>query len=111
MLEQALPEMYARSQEHYYTSLHLQAKLGVKVVVLDPTPGCPASAVAVQIVGSFRDSAAVNQLAQLVKFPADSNPMPSRMSELCAHVHVVHMKLCVDAVFFMPATQHAVSAQ
>lgn len=44
----------------------MQAKLGVKVVVLDPTPGCPASAVAVQIVGSFRDSAAVNQIAQLV---------------------------------------------
>lgn len=44
----------------------MQAKLGVKVVVLDPTPGCPASAVAVQIVGSFRDPAAVNQIAQLV---------------------------------------------
>lgn len=44
----------------------LQAKMGVRIVVLDPTPGCPASSVAVQIVGSFRDSAAVKQIAQLV---------------------------------------------
>ncbi|KAA6420039.1 MAG: phosphoribosylaminoimidazole chloroplastic-like [Trebouxia sp. A1-2] len=42
------------------------AKMGVRIVVLDPTPGCPASSVAVQIVGSFRDSAAVKQIAQLV---------------------------------------------
>lgn len=42
------------------------AKMGVRIMVLDPTPGCPASSVAVQIVGSFRDSAAVKQIAQLV---------------------------------------------
>ncbi|KAL0038459.1 hypothetical protein WJX77_007178 [Trebouxia sp. C0004] len=42
------------------------AKMGVRIMVLDPTPGCPASSVAVQIVGSFRDAAAVQQIAQLV---------------------------------------------
>ena len=46
-------------------SVHaLQAKMGVTVKVLDPTPGCPASAVAEQVVGSFRDPAAVQQLAR-----------------------------------------------
>lgn len=40
--------------------------MGVRIVVLDPTAGCPASSVAVQIVGSFRDSGAVKQIAQLV---------------------------------------------
>ena len=40
--------------------------MGVRIVVLDPTAGCPASAVAVQIVGSFRDPGAVKQIAQLV---------------------------------------------
>jgi len=33
----------------------LQAKMGVRVKVLDPTPGCPASAVAEHTLGSFRD--------------------------------------------------------
>ena len=78
------------SQEQCHTSaisLHLQAKLGVKVVVLDPTPGCPASAVAVQIVGSFRDSAAVNQLAQLVYNPAGSNHLPHVYLN-CAHMYL-----------------------
>ncbi|KAL3141483.1 hypothetical protein ABBQ32_005045 [Trebouxia sp. C0010 RCD-2024] len=42
------------------------AKMGIRIVVLDPTAGCPASAVAVQLVGSFRDTAAVKQIAQLV---------------------------------------------
>ncbi len=42
--------------------------MGVRIMVLDPTPGCPASSVAAQIVGSFRDSAAVKQIAQLVRF-------------------------------------------
>lgn len=40
--------------------------MGIRIVVLDPTAGCPASAVAVQLVGSFRDPAAVKQIAQLV---------------------------------------------
>lgn len=40
--------------------------MGIRIVVLDPTAGCPASAVAVQLVGSFRDTAAVKQIAQLV---------------------------------------------
>ncbi len=34
------------------------------VTVLDPTPDCPASAVAEQIVGSLKDSAALHQLAE-----------------------------------------------
>ena len=51
---------------YFLLQTDLQAKMGVRIVVLDPTPGCPASSVAVQIVGSFRDSAAVKQIAQLV---------------------------------------------
>ena len=47
-------------------SLFIQAKMGIRIVVLDPTAGCPASAVAVQLVGSFRDPGAVKQIAQLV---------------------------------------------
>lgn len=37
--------------------------LGVDVVVVDPTPGCPASRVADQIEGSFDDEAAIRELA------------------------------------------------
>lgn len=37
-----------------------------RVTVLDPTPGCPAAAVAEQIVGSLQDPAAIRQLAQRV---------------------------------------------
>lgn len=32
-----------------------QARMGIKVEVLDPTPGCPAASVAKQTLGSFRD--------------------------------------------------------
>ncbi|MFB6305246.1 MAG: 5-(carboxyamino)imidazole ribonucleotide synthase [Haloferacaceae archaeon] len=39
------------------------APLGVDVVVLDPTPDCPASRVCEQIVGEFDDPDAVRQLA------------------------------------------------
>jgi 5-(carboxyamino)imidazole ribonucleotide synthase len=39
------------------------APLGVDLVVLDPTPDCPASAVADQVVGAFDDPAAVADLA------------------------------------------------
>jgi 5-(carboxyamino)imidazole ribonucleotide synthase len=39
------------------------APLGVDVVVLDPTPDCPASVAADQVVGSFDDSAGVAELA------------------------------------------------
>jgi hypothetical protein len=42
----------------------LQSKLGVKVRVLDPTPNCPASTVAEQVLGSFRDAEAVKAFAQ-----------------------------------------------
>ena len=38
--------------------------LGVDVVVLDPTPDCPANRVADQIVGEFDDPAAVADLAE-----------------------------------------------
>jgi phosphoribosylaminoimidazole carboxylase len=39
------------------------AKMGIRVKVLDPTPGCPASCVAEQTVGSFRDAEAVKSFA------------------------------------------------
>jgi 5-(carboxyamino)imidazole ribonucleotide synthase len=39
------------------------APLGVEVVVLDPTPDCPAATVADQIVADFDDAAAVRELA------------------------------------------------
>lgn len=39
------------------------AKMGVKIKVLDPTPNCPASTVAEQVIGSFRDPEAVKQFA------------------------------------------------
>jgi 5-(carboxyamino)imidazole ribonucleotide synthase len=39
------------------------APLGVDLVVLDPTPDCPASAVADQVVGAFDDPDAVADLA------------------------------------------------
>lgn len=41
----------------------VQAQLGVPVRVLDPTPGCPASPVAQQTEGSFRDPAAIAAFA------------------------------------------------
>ncbi|WP_224447106.1 5-(carboxyamino)imidazole ribonucleotide synthase [Haloprofundus salilacus] len=40
------------------------APLGVDVVVLDPTPDCPASAVATQVEGSFDDPEGVRELAE-----------------------------------------------
>ena len=41
---------------------HVQARMGVAVKVLDPTPNCPAAVVAEQVVGSFRDPQAVRSL-------------------------------------------------
>jgi hypothetical protein len=39
-------------------------RLGIRVVVLDPTPGCPAAqAGAAQLVGSFADAARIAELA------------------------------------------------
>jgi phosphoribosylaminoimidazole carboxylase len=43
-------------------------KLGFKVIVLDPTPNCPASQYAEQIEGSFKDKEAVFRLAERVDF-------------------------------------------
>lgn len=40
------------------------AKMGVTLKVLDPTPNCPASVVAKQTVGSFRDPEAVREFAK-----------------------------------------------
>lgn len=40
------------------------AKMGVTLRVLDPTPDCPASVVAQQTLGSFRDAQAVQQFAK-----------------------------------------------
>ncbi|MFB6302944.1 MAG: 5-(carboxyamino)imidazole ribonucleotide synthase [Haloferacaceae archaeon] len=41
------------------------APLGVDVVVLDPTPNCPASRVCEQIIGDFDDPEAVRKLAAM----------------------------------------------
>lgn len=38
--------------------------MGVTIKVLDPTPNCPASVVAEQTVGSFRDAEAVKAFAK-----------------------------------------------
>lgn len=38
-----------------------QAKMGVRIKVLDPTPECPASVVAEQTLGSFRDPATIRR--------------------------------------------------
>lgn len=56
----------SRVRQSVYTPLlrHLQAKMGIKIKVLDPTPNCPASVVAEQVVGSFRDPEAVKAFAQ-----------------------------------------------
>jgi len=42
------------------------AKMGVTIKVLDPTPKCPASIVAEQVIGSFRDAEAVKKFAATV---------------------------------------------
>ena len=42
--------------------------LGFEVVVLDPTPHCPAACAARQIVGSFKDPAAILDLANQVDY-------------------------------------------
>lgn len=41
-----------------------QAEMGIKISVLDPTPGCPASTVAEQTVGSFQDFETVKAFAK-----------------------------------------------
>ena len=56
--------------------------MGIRIVVLDPTAGCPASAVAVQLVGSFRDPGAVKQIAQLVQPLFSSAPSQNLMHSL-----------------------------
>ena len=38
--------------------------MGVTLRVLDPTPACPASTVAAQTLGSFRDPEAVREFAK-----------------------------------------------
>ena len=42
--------------------------LGFEVIVLDPTPNCPAARCAKQIVGSFKDTDAIFKLAEQVDF-------------------------------------------
>jgi phosphoribosylaminoimidazole carboxylase len=39
-------------------------KMGIEIKVLDPTPNCPASSVALHTMGSFRDPAAITAFAQ-----------------------------------------------
>lgn len=42
------------------------AKMGVKLKVLDPTPGCPASSVAEHVLGSFQDTESIKRFASQV---------------------------------------------
>lgn len=65
--------------------------MGIRIVVLDPTAGCPASAVAVQVVGSFRDPAAVKQIAQLVS--ATQLPVVASMCNVSSY-HTIPDVLC-----------------
>ena len=37
----------------------LQARMGIKIEVLDPTPDCPASMIAKQTLGSFKEPASI----------------------------------------------------
>jgi len=62
-------------------------------MVLDPTPGCPASSVAVQIVGSFRDSAAVKQIAQLVRFCQHTSSMLTRCNAGCPTADISNQQI------------------
>ena len=68
--------------------LSVQARMGVAVKVLDPTPGCPAAVVAEQVVGSFRDPQAVR------------SPLPH--TPLC-HLH----KLIMILIIFIPRNDNA----
>lgn len=45
-------------------SAQAASKFSFKIKVLDPTPGCPASQVAEQVVGSFRDPYIVKKFAE-----------------------------------------------
>ena len=40
----------------------LQARMGIKIEVLDPTPDCPASVVAKQTLGSFKDPTSIRYM-------------------------------------------------
>lgn len=55
-----------RSYQRPFWHPEPQAQLGVPIRVLDPTPGCPASVVAAQTEGSFRDGAAIAAFAARV---------------------------------------------
>ena len=40
----------------------MQARMGIKIEVLDPTPDCPASVVAKQTLGSFKEPASIRYM-------------------------------------------------
>ena len=75
------------------SKISMQAKMGVRIMVLDPTPGCPASSVAVQIVGSFRDSAAVKQIAQLVRFCQHTSSMLMILNAGCPAADISNQQI------------------
>jgi hypothetical protein len=52
----AAPVSYSKADAGCFL---LQARMGIRIEVLDPTPNCPASVVAKQTVGSFRDPAKI----------------------------------------------------
>lgn len=47
-------------------SLLSQATIDLALKVLEPTPSCPASSVAEQVLGSFTDPAAIREFAKSV---------------------------------------------
>ncbi len=62
------------------------------VTVLDPTPNCPASVVAEQIVGSLKDAAAIRQLAtqaDILTYEIEHISVPA-LQELLDEGRVIH---------------------
>ncbi|MBY0539340.1 5-(carboxyamino)imidazole ribonucleotide synthase [Patescibacteria group bacterium] len=67
-------------------------KIGVETVVLDPTPGCPASAFARQVVGDFKDYETVKAFAKeadVLTFEIESANAEA-LSELSESGYPVH---------------------
>ena len=74
--------------------------MGVKIKVLDPTPNCPASVVAEQVVGSFRDAEAVKAFAQGVDV----------LTVEIEHIDADAMQVCAAQLGHTTATAAAAAA-
>ena len=71
--------------------------MGIKLVVLDPTPACPASSVANQTVGSFRNADEIRPVLPPVQQPVRLSATTSHglLWRLCSHV-MEHSKTSGD---------------